>query len=118
MIADLDTRVGRVRRSVWLIDRAVEDALTAREQAAADLSHLGLAEFARSCATANNAPSPPRLKARRKSAKKSSAKTCPRCGAPMVKRWAQQNGQAAIFLGCTGYPKCHGTSAVRGRGAP
>jgi hypothetical protein len=103
---------------VWLIDRAVEDALIARDQAAADLSHLGLEEFARGCATAANVPSSPSPKPRRKSAKKLSAKTCPRCGAPMVKRWGQQNGQAALFLGCSTYPRCHGTSAVRGRSAP
>ena len=119
LIADLDTRVSRVRRAVWLIDRTVEEALIARDQAAVDLSYLGLAEFARRNASPIKVPSPPLAKLKRKSGAKSSARSCPRCGASMVKRWGQAvSGNAAVFLGCSAYPKCNGIGTIRKKGTP
>lgn len=36
--------------------------------------------------------------------------SCPKCGAPMVKRLARQGANAGrAFLGCSTYPKCRGT---------
>lgn len=119
LIVDLNTQVSRVRRSVWLLDRDVEEALIARDQAAADLSYIGLTEFVRQHIAPTTPPFQPPVKRKPKAGKKASAKGCPRCGAPMVKRWGQQtNGQPAAFLGCSAYPRCNGTSAVRRKGTP
>ncbi|MBK8168671.1 MAG: restriction endonuclease [bacterium] len=41
------------------------------------------------------------------------AATCPKCGAPMVKRTAKQGANAgSAFWGCTKYPACRGTRAI------
>ncbi|MDY7524631.1 hypothetical protein [Sphingomonas sp. 10B4] len=120
-IADLEARVARVRKSVWLIDCAVEEALVALDQASSDLTHLGLAEFARRSVKLGPTPSPPPpTKPRRKSGKKPTAKGCTRCGAPMVKRWGLPNNvKASVFFGCSNYPRCADTQSVRGKsGAP
>ena len=119
LIADLKARVARVRKSVWIIDRAVEAALVARDQAVADLSYLGLADYTRHSAMQPAAPPPPPATLKRKSLKKRAAKACPRCGAPMVKRWGPPvNGKPASFFGCSAYPKCTSTTAVRRKDIP
>lgn len=108
LTGDIESGVARVRRSVWLVDRKVEDALLERDQAAADVAYLGLTKIAQqNVMPANITPTAPKKKG-------GLAKNCPRCGAPMVKRWGQSaSGKAVLFMGCTKYPKCNGTQPVR-----
>lgn len=118
LIVDLEKRVARVRQSVWLIDRTLEDALNAQDQTAADLAYLGLTRIARQNTMSAASPQSPPKKIKGKSAKKRATTVCPRCGAPMVKRWGPPvNGKPALFLGCSAYPKCNGTQPVRRRHA-
>ncbi|WP_211095266.1 topoisomerase DNA-binding C4 zinc finger domain-containing protein, partial [Sphingomonas olei] len=119
--ADLEHRVSKVRKRVWLVDRTVEEALRAQDQAVMDLELLGIDPNAHAAlARASTLPSPPALApAKPKKTKKKSGKikrqpmTCPACGAPMVKRWAN-TAQAInkLFFGCSTYPRCTGSRPV------
>jgi DNA-binding helix-hairpin-helix protein with protein kinase domain len=120
LLHDLETKVARVRKAVWLLERDVEAALAARDQAAADLAHLGIPCHAlrNICIGAASAPSPAKVK-KGKAGKKWAARTCPRCGSSMVKRWGPAvNGKPMPFLGCSAYPNCHGTSTIRKKRLP
>jgi len=120
MLTELETKVARVRKAVWLLDRDVEAALAARDQAAVDLAHLGIAGRAvrNIFIRAASAPSPAKVK-KGIAGKKRAARTCPRCGSSMVKRWGSAfNGKPAPFLGCSAYPRCHGTSSIRKKRLP
>lgn len=109
LIGDIESGVARVRRAVWLVDRKVESALLEWDQLAADLAYLGLTKIAQQNVMPTHVAPTPAPKKRGKI-----AKSCPRCGAPMVKRWGQSaKGKAALFMGCTKYPKCNGTQTVR-----
>ncbi|WP_171007640.1 topoisomerase DNA-binding C4 zinc finger domain-containing protein [Sphingomonas sp. 3P27F8] len=117
MLADLEAKVARVRKAVWLVDRNVEAALAVQDQAAADVAYLGLADHVPRDIFATNSLKQPPVKAKSKGGKKRPAKTCPRCGSAMVKRWGQSTqGVATLFLGCRAYPKCKGTRPVRAKG--
>lgn len=120
LLTELETKVARVRKAVWLMDRDVEAALAARDQAATDLAYLGITDRARSnmFIAPRPAPTPTKVK-KRKVGKKRATKTCPLCGSPMVRRWGRTgNGKPALFLGCRAYPKCNGASTVRRSAAP
>ena len=120
LLTDLEAKVARVRKAVWLVDRDVETALAARDQTTADMTHLGLTSRARSSIFIGTAPAPAPAKVKKgKTGKKRVAKGCPRCGSSMVKRWGvAANGKPVPFLGCSAYPKCFGTRAVRRSGTP
>ncbi|QDZ06930.1 hypothetical protein FPZ24_05070 [Sphingomonas panacisoli] len=120
LLPDLETKVARVRKAVWLLDRDVEAALAARDQATADLAHLGIAGRARPNIFLGTLPAPTPAKVKKgKAGKKRAARTCPRCGSSMVKRWGPAvNGKPVPLLGCSAYPKCHGTSTIRKKCTP
>ena len=121
--ADLQHRVSKVRKRVWLIDRKVEDALHYRDQQAIDLELLGIDSNVRLILSlaAQSAPVPaapaPKAAKTPKSSKRQPI-VCPACGAPMIKRWAN-TGSASnkLFLGCSTYPRCTGSRSVRRRRA-
>ncbi|KQN01453.1 topoisomerase DNA-binding C4 zinc finger domain-containing protein [Sphingomonas sp. Leaf25] len=115
--ADLEHRVSKIRKRVWLVDRQVEDALHDRDQAAMDLELLGIDNKAL-LALSKVPPSPaqtvapPKAKKRPKTAKRQPV-VCPACGAPMVKRWANAAKTSnKLFLGCSTYPRCSGSRPV------
>ncbi len=115
--ADLEHRVARVRKRVWLVDQKVEAALHDRDQAAMDLELLGIDTNTRLALSRTPMPSPPSRAALKPKKKSKAAKrqpvVCPNCGAPMVKRWANATqGSNKLFLGCSTYPRCTGSRPV------
>jgi len=115
--ADLEHRVARVRKRVWLVDQKVEAALHDRDQAAMDLELLGIDSNTRLALSRTPMPSPPSRAAVKPKKKSKAAKrqpvVCPNCGAPMVKRWANaRQGSNKLFLGCSTYPRCTGSRPV------
>lgn len=120
-IAALDTIVARIRKRVWLVDVPLQDAFRARDQAEADLKYLGIDEAAlrRFATPPMSAPTSPARATKSKSKKpKKPAQTCPRCGAPMVKRWSNgAAGQGRLFRGCSTYPRCSGSRPIHNMSA-
>lgn len=123
--ADLEHRVAKIRKRVWLMDRTIEEALRDRDQAMMDLEVLGIDSNTRLILSRAQMPSPAAVSAPAKPKKKSGkAKrrpvVCPACGAPMVKRWANScQISNTIFLGCSTYPRCTGSRPVmRKRASP
>lgn len=123
--ANLEHRVSKVRKQVWLIDRKVEDALHDRDQAAVDLELLGIDNKARLALSKVAPPSLPQMAIAQKTKKKASTAkrqpiVCPACGAPMVKRWGNAaQGSNKLFLGCSTYPRCTSSRPVyRKRAGP
>lgn len=119
-LAALDVMVARVRKRVWLVDFALQDAFRARDEAEADLKYLGIDEATLRSVTASAPVSPPparNTKSKSKQAKKQ-VQVCPRCGAAMVKRWSNgAAGQGRLFRGCSTYPRCNGSRPIHKKGA-
>lgn len=122
-IDDLGAQTAAVRSLAAVIDPAVKAAIGDRDQAAADLAWLGIdtndAVAALASSTASTSRSYAATKTNSKSGKSKSpktkaGKTCPKCGAPMIKRWTSSPGGGGKLLGCTKYPKCNG-SRMTGR---
>lgn len=120
---DLEFRISRLRKRVWLVERKLEAILQARDQAAIDLEVLGIDNLADTfrqkpsvlLAGACNAKAKP--KAKHKKSKRAPV-TCPACGAPMIPRWAQAGqGGSSLFLGCSTYPRCTGSRPIHRQGA-
>ncbi|MEG8017043.1 hypothetical protein [Sphingomonas sp. LR55] len=119
----LAARTDAVRTLAAVVDPAVEAAIRERDQAAADLAWLGIdtndAVAAVASSTASTSHSRVATKANSKSGNSKSSKTkvgkaCPKCGAPMIKRWSASAGSGGKLLGCTKYPQCNG-SRMTGR---
>ncbi len=101
-------------------DRALTDALATRAQAEQDLRELGATVPASTVALTVTppqrpapqsagtprvtTPTPPHVTAT------TGTSTCPRCGAPMVRRTARRGRNVGgQFWGCSRYPRCKGT---------
>ena len=131
-VRDLERAVATTRDLARLPDGPFSDALAARDQAVADLHYLcfpvpgvGAASAAQPTAAfllhlatspsvrAGKGSARPKLKA------KSNAKGCPKCGGPVVKRWARSGPSAnGYFLGCQAYPSCTGSRSIGKRVGP
>ncbi|EZP73059.1 helix-hairpin-helix DNA-binding domain containing protein kinase [Sphingomonas paucimobilis] len=122
----LEARARDIRARSAMLDADVDKALRERDQAIADLDDVGIdqqtaaASFAQKAFEAalkqagNTAQAPSKPKKNKKKAKRTN-KSCPRCGAAMVKRWGQASGTS--FFGCSGYPLCGGTRPGRKKSA-
>ena len=118
---DLGELVVRIRERAAVRDARLETVLNRRDQAAADLVYLGLVPR-RTPSPSPSAAIASKLKAAQsvrkgktggkasKKAKKNT-RTCPRCSAPMVKRWG--SGVSSLFYGCSAYPVCNQTLPIR-----
>lgn len=126
-IDDLATQTVAVQNAAAMVDRAVMAAIWERDQAAADLAWLGIEFNDAVAALASSTASPSRSHAAimtnvRSGKKNSSSKTkagkmCPKCGAPMVKRWTAVAKSGGKVLGCTRYPRCNGSRTTGRRSA-
>lgn len=115
LCAEIDTRVARVRKAVWLVDRDLESALAARDQARVDLDHLGLTGLDLSSHFAIAAAKRPAPKPK-KASKKRAKMACPKCRSAMTLRWGPPvSGRRSLFYGCTAYPRCTATVAFKGK---
>ncbi len=122
-IDDLAAQTAAVRTLAAVVDPAVEAAIGDRDQAAADLAWLdidtndavaALASFAASTSRSYAATKANSKSGKSKPSKTKAAMTCPKCGAPMIKRWTASPGGGGKLLGCTKYPQCNG-SRMTGR---
>jgi DNA-binding helix-hairpin-helix protein with protein kinase domain len=113
---DLEFRVSKVRRRLWLVDQKLEAILQSRDQAAVDLEVLGIGNLANALLPRSPVPPGQARKAKSKAKIKKGSRapvTCPACGAPMVKRWGQAGqGGPSLFLGCSTYPQCTGSRNI------
>lgn len=122
-LGDLRALVAQIRKKAAQPEPKIHAALCARDQAQADLDHLGVEPnlSALQIPAMPLAPAPknpkqaPKAKVKKKaSASKRQAKTCPRCASPMVKRWGSAtHGSPTLFLGCSSYPRCNGSRPIR-----
>jgi DNA-binding helix-hairpin-helix protein with protein kinase domain len=130
---NLSRLVQRMQKIASNEDPMLAKAALKRDEAKADLVHLGIpipivpphsqyrtpsarsyqAPIQASYPSAAQQPSSPQSPKVPSSPQSSASVTCPRCGQPMVRRMARKGKNAgSYFWGCGRYPKCNGTRNI------
>lgn len=123
---NLEVLASRLRQLLATPDPILTQIQKKRDQARADIAFLGIATPHFTPTTQSptptapaqrpssiQPPSGPRPYQGAPSPKATSTPKCPRCGRPMVKRFAKRGRNAGnYFWGCSRYPSCKGTKSL------